>query len=381
MTFFDEGGKLISATDWLKKYEDYYFLGAPISKRVNSRNQSSRFVEDLVCSLLDQPGLLSQDDLILLMAWKLGRIDHGSSEALRRVIYKQNFDTTLISKGQFGPLNFSKSIPYLAANMATLVQSLNRNPSYLVDWVRGPHPELEGFGITYILTMQFFITQGKDPIYDKFAHMGAIAIYQGLKPGSQIEWKPIQDWGEYQGYVDLLRPISAACSQPSISPPNMSVPRPVDRALWVYGHFFDELKPVQNRRALSATSANQLANGSEMSDRATLIRCSVDSMSQAYADGRMRVVLGVCPEFTNRAPKLRLGDGRIPITLSTPVGDFEAGIRAWSSTSDRPYICPDLRLRRTQQRETLARVLENCRISIGSVVDIAISGNTWKIVD
>jgi hypothetical protein len=160
----------------------------------------------------------------------------------------------------------------------------------------------------------------------------------------------------------------------------MSVVRPVDRTLWVYGHFFEELKSTQNRRTLSSTSANQLASGGEMSNRTRLIRCSVDGMSQAYADGRTRVVLAVRPESTNGAPKLRIGDGRIPITLSTPVGDCEAGIRAWSSASDRPYIWPDLRSRRTQQMETLATVLENCRISTGSVVDIAISGDTWKIV-
>jgi hypothetical protein len=232
--------------------------------------------------------------------------------------------------------------------------------------------------ITYILTVQFFMTHGKDPIYDKFAHMGAIAIHQGLKPGSQIKWKQIQDWSAYQGYVNLLTPISAACSQPCNSP-FMSVPRPVDRALWVYGHFFEEPKPMQNRR-LSNTSVDQLASEGEMSNRTRLIRCSVDSMSQKYADGRTRVVLAVRPESMNGAPKLGVGDGRIPIILSTPVGDFEAGIRAWSSTSDRPYVCPDLRSRRTQQKETLARVLDNCRIFTGSVVDIAISGNTWKVV-
>jgi hypothetical protein len=137
---------------------------------------------------------------------------------------------------------------------------------------------------------------------------------------------------------------------------------------------------MQNRRTLSSTSVNQLASEGEISDRTRLIRCSVDSMSQTYADGRMRVVLAVRPESTNGAPKLRIGDGRVPITLSTPVGDFEAGIRAWSSTSDRPYVWPDLRSRHTQQKETLARVLENCRISTGSVVDIAISGSTWKVV-
>lgn len=95
MTFFDEHGETISGTEWAQKYKAYYFLGSPTWKGVSRRNQSSPFVEDLVCSLLDQPGLLLQGDLILLMAWKMGLIDHSSSEVLRKITYKQNFHTTL----------------------------------------------------------------------------------------------------------------------------------------------------------------------------------------------------------------------------------------------------------------------------------------------
>jgi hypothetical protein len=379
MTFFDERGGQISVAEWLKKYEQYYFLPGPTWRGVNRRNQSSRFVEDRVCCLLNQSALLSKDDLVLLMAWKMGLIDHGSSETHRKVIYTQSFDVNLISKGQYGARNFSKSIPYLAANMRQIVQSVAHRPQYLVDRVRAPHPELEGFGITYVLTVQFFVTHGRDPIYDKFAHLGAIAIHQGLKPGTPIKWAPVQDWSEYQGYVNLLKPISAACSQPGTSS-SMTVPRPVDRSLWVYGHFFPEAKPMQNRRTFSTAPTVQHASISGSSN-GTLIRCSIDSMSQLYANGRTRVVLAVRPECINDAPKLRLGDGRVPITLSTPVGDFEAGIRAWSNTSDRPYVCPDLRRTRTLEKTTLAIVLEDCRIPINAIVRVAVAGNTWKIFD
>ena len=55
---------------------------------------------------------------------------------------------------------------------------------------------------------------------------------------------------------------------------------------------------------------------------------------------------------------------------------FELG----AAPATSPMLSPDLRSRRTQQKETLARVLEDCRISTGSVVDIAISGNTWKVI-
>ncbi len=254
MKYFDDTRKMTPALDWLKKYEPFYFLGGPVSPRINRRNQSSRFVEDKVCALLEQPTLLSKQDLILLMAWKMGLIDHGSSEARRKIIYKQNFDLALINRGRFGILNFSKSIPYLADKMPEIAQNLAKEPKYLLDRVCGPHPELQGFGVTYILTVQFFITHGRDPIYDKFAHMGAIAINQGLQPGDSIRWAPVQNWTEYQHYVDLLKPISASCAQSTSGLP-MTVPRSVDRALWVYGHFFKEAKVVRKVQAFSVKAA------------------------------------------------------------------------------------------------------------------------------
>lgn len=380
MTFFDERGAQISATAWLKKYEAYYFLTGPTWSAVNPRNQSSRFVEDKICALLTQSRQLSKGDLVLLMAWKLSLIDHVSSDRLQEVVFAQNFDKNLISR-QYRALNFSRSIPYLAANMPQIVQRLAQNPQYLVDWVRGPHPELDGFGITYILTVQFFITHGRDPIYDKFAHMGAIAIHQGLKPGTPIRWAPVQDWSEYLGYVNLLKPISADCSE-STANSSMTVPRHVDRALWVYGHFFQELKAAQSRRMPSVISPSQLPKGSQMAGGSTSIRCLVYDNKITYSDGLQQVVLAVLPGYKQQVwsniGELRIGT-RIDITLSTKVGDFEAGVRAWSSTSDRPYICPDLRSKRTQQKERLARVLKECGIRTGSEIDVAVAGRNWKI--
>jgi len=87
MTLFDEQGNPIQCQQWLATYEPYYFLNGPTwDRRINSRNQSSRFVEDRVCALLAKTVPLSQNDLILAMAWKIGGlIDHSRSEASQRI--------------------------------------------------------------------------------------------------------------------------------------------------------------------------------------------------------------------------------------------------------------------------------------------------------
>src|SRR5437763_12846059 len=108
MTFFSPSGRRISYEEWLNIFEPYYFLKGPTTgRRINARNQSSEWVEDKVCDLLLKSESLSTDDLTLIMAWKMGLIDHKKSKSKRAVVYRQNWAATLRANGQYGTLNFS----------------------------------------------------------------------------------------------------------------------------------------------------------------------------------------------------------------------------------------------------------------------------------
>lgn len=233
MDFFDERGNQIPCQRWLETYEPYYFLYGPkLGRRINGRNQSSRFVENSVCSLLSSAYGSSKDDLIRAMAWKIGLIDHQRSETRREFVYRQDWPVRLSAKLQFRTLDFSKSIPSLVSSMPAILAHVRDNdPRYVFDLA----PELPGFGYVYTLTVLFFASQGRFPIHDKYAHVGSLAIHAGFRPGSHVDYKGIQKWRDYEDYMSLLAPIGKACPQEASS---MLVSRPVDRALWVYGHFF-----------------------------------------------------------------------------------------------------------------------------------------------
>jgi hypothetical protein len=246
MTFFDAQGNQIQPAQWLSTYEHSYFLNQP-KQNGQPRNQTSPFVENRVCALLGQTTPLLRRDLVLAMAWKIGLIDHSLSEARRSIEYRQDWPTKLTAKTQFRTLDFSTSIPYLAANMPKITQISQVNPQYLYDLA----PRPKGFGHVYILTVLFFVTHGRCPIYDKYAHIAAVAIDQGLPPGSYVSYREGQKWSDYQQYMNLLLPIGKACPQ-QLGNPSMFISRPVDRALWVYGHLFetgtkvcDTAKPVR----------------------------------------------------------------------------------------------------------------------------------------
>lgn len=222
MTFFDQNGNQVSYHQWLGIYRPSYYQGGPPLVR----NQSSHRVENRIDALLIQPTPLSQPDLTLALAWKSGAIDHAAS--ISSVQYKPaNFPTALI--GGHWKWNFSHSIPYLAANMVTIVNQLAANPAHLVN-LKLPG---KGFGPTNKLAIQFFITHGSEPIYDKYAHKGALAIDQGRKPGRHVTgYRPVQTWSDYQSFKCLLRRIGLQAQGSKF------ISRDDDRALWVYGHGF-----------------------------------------------------------------------------------------------------------------------------------------------
>jgi hypothetical protein len=253
MPFFDQQGNSIQSQQWLKTYEPYYFLGGPkLSRkidgrnktgRIDGRNQTSHFVENEVCALLSLATPMSQQDLTLVMAWKIGGIiDHAQSEASQRIVYRQsNWPTTLTAISRFGTLDFSRSIPELANRMNTISDQINQgNPRYLFDLA----PRPKGFGHVYILTALFFASHGKYPIYDKYAHIAAQAINQDLPPWNVGHYKELQNWNDYEDYMGLLSTIKEAF-QGQVENSSMFISRSQDRALWVYGHLSgsDEKSP------------------------------------------------------------------------------------------------------------------------------------------
>jgi hypothetical protein len=293
MKCFDEHGNQIQYQQWLKTYEPYYFLNGPTrGNRITSQRQTSPFVENRVFALLTQTTQLSKLDLILAMAWKIGEIDHPGSEAAKNIKYLHNWPTALKDRYRH---DFSVSIPSLAARMPTILTQVGQgNPQYVFDLL----PKLEGFGYVYILTVLFFVTHGRFPIYDRYAHIAALAIDQGLPPGSCVTYRDVQKWSDFQHYMNLLLRISKACPQQLGNPP-MFISRPIDRALWVYGHFFETKpstpSPTRPSGGHSAAPVKSASNG--------VLFGRIRDLCQITRDGWRRREIIVC-QATNDYPKV-----------------------------------------------------------------------------
>jgi hypothetical protein len=229
VAFFDRTGNQVLYHHWFSIYQPSYFLGGPpLGRKVNRGNQSSQWIENQIDALLAQSTPLSQADLTLALAWKIGAINHPAS--VSSVNWRPaNFPTALIG-GRY-KWDFSQSVPYLATNMTAIINQLAPNQAYLFN-LKLPGA---GFGPTNKLAIQFFITHGSEPIYDIYAHKGALAIDQNLNPQLGLPvagYRQIQSWSDYQNFKCLLRRIGLQAHG------SMFISRNDDRALWVYGHQF-----------------------------------------------------------------------------------------------------------------------------------------------
>lgn len=129
--------------------------------------------------------------------------------------------------------------------------------------------EIDGIGMVYAITLLYFITNGQYPIYDKFAHIALLAIlsentdsekeYGGIVPiKDSIYQKKINMGKTKKKFLDIdgifeqylkeyVYPINNifGCNYGEFIEANSN--RDIDRALWSYGHLFNENEENKKR--------------------------------------------------------------------------------------------------------------------------------------
>ncbi|MBR6444064.1 MAG: hypothetical protein IKS63_01390, partial [Firmicutes bacterium] len=99
----------------------------------------------------------------------------------------------------------------------------------------------KNIGPVYIINAMFFVSGGKAPIYDAFAHKAVRSLVMDIAP-SEVYLGGNPDKNEtknvvlmYQEYMTLLKKVFS-CTFKDKTQNDMFISRELDRALWVYGH-------------------------------------------------------------------------------------------------------------------------------------------------
>ena len=189
MKFYTLDGNEIDRTVFVEKYGTSYYIDRP--RYIPRVGQSSRPIEDYMDELLKN-GIKEPLDVVRILAWKLGKIKHSESKngfvyakdwknAERFEVYRYN-----------RPFDIRKISEYISNNITCLEETAMIAPQKVLCELRNLN--VTGLGTVYLITLLYFISRGKYPIYDRFAWMAIQAICGDKKPGeavavTELPWK------------------------------------------------------------------------------------------------------------------------------------------------------------------------------------------------
>ena len=234
MKFYTLDGNEIDRAEFVRKYGNSYYIDRP--RCIPRVGQSSRTIEDYMDELLKN-GVKESLDVVRILAWKLGKIKH--SESKNGFVYAKDWkNAERFEAYRYNrPLDIRTISEYIANNITRLEETAMKDPQEVLCELRDMN--ITGLGTVYLITLLYFISCGKYPIYDRFAWMAVQAICGDKKPGeaiavTELPWKNSHAFERvFDTYMvpfmeQLESVFGTACQEC----------RDVDRALWVYGHAF-----------------------------------------------------------------------------------------------------------------------------------------------
>lgn len=233
------------------------------------KSYGKEWVEDIVYSpWVDSDKKPEVVDVFRVLAWKAGKIKYEDSvESERRIVYEKNW-----IEGDTGDDIESLQIRYQRTIQGQVFEPFakgiieirnkyhenhNANDAWgeLLKLTKENDSVTRGIGTVYLITLLHFITGGDMPIYDRFA-MSSLVVWKLGKIGERIPEGSIirgcalpdknseaaktlleDSDGRYQQYISLPK---EHCKDKAVynNENEYITNREVDRALYVYGHFF-----------------------------------------------------------------------------------------------------------------------------------------------
>lgn len=239
MKFYAKDGTELSKETFIKSYNDSYYLGN--NRALKRVTQNSKYVEKEIDQLLNN-GIQTPLDVIHILSWKIGKIKHKDSDNENRFVYAKGWEDAENFKIKLynNTLDVKEFVLYIIENIPELEKLSENDPQEVLNLLKKHSPK--GIGTVYLVTLLYFISKGKYPIYDRFAMMSLDAILGDIKPYSQkikapvlpdkrnSKFEHVMD-SYYKEYVEKINKIFRDEYWEN---------RDIDRALWVYGHAFSK---------------------------------------------------------------------------------------------------------------------------------------------
>lgn len=242
MYYFPNKGEITSQAEFINFYDQCYYLYVSPSK------------EKEIEEILKGSKSLNKQNIIKILEWKTGGKYDNAIKRLTNPYGSISYTTICQIEEAVKTQKRDKIMSETEAK--NLLKTLLK---------------FDGIGPVYAITLLYFITRGQYPIYDKFAHIAIVVIYNQKQYGSIIYDRylnrntPLSDGPEQTVYLNSIDLKEKGSNEPKgqaidklfsdyhdhyLTPLNtlfhceygkdFNTDRRIDRALWVYGHLFNE---------------------------------------------------------------------------------------------------------------------------------------------
>ncbi len=272
----DEPEKVLCPSFDIEKLEKYYFIADeenaitesdakdnPIKPNFRTYSEIEKEIERIIEKDKWEP-----IDVLRILAWKTGKIKHEESKDKTKQCGRLKFqyssgwpdddesvdsDKMTIQLPQSSKME-AKDFIKLANKVISLrkdyvnrAKSIEKIWEELVDFAVDKNNKMHGLGTVYLITLLSFISKGEKPIFDRFAmasltalklkkykkEVYRLSVIRGCSLPKKTEINRVKrilgEETEYGKYCSLLE---------EFFPNGEWKERRVDRALWVYGHYF-----------------------------------------------------------------------------------------------------------------------------------------------
>lgn len=214
------------------------------------QKDTNKKAEDEITKLLGK-NEFDKKDIFLIMAWKMGKIKAGKEQ----IEYFGNWDEEHIrvyKTNKAREEKNAKQILYETIDFENIAKTINKKKD-TCDWKLNNWLDtfcnIKGMGPVYTITLRYFASHGKYPIYDRFADMALRAIcgeYKDRKITDQkleIPFELMPNYSKknqekiesrYHNYCKRIEKIFGL--------EKYRENRSIDQALWSYGHLFKAKK-------------------------------------------------------------------------------------------------------------------------------------------
>lgn len=264
MKFYDKSKKQFVefGDSFIEQYTAAYYYpenGEINQPLIKGLSRCSRYSEKEIEHVLKN-GIKNEEDVVHILAWKIGKITHKTCSEKKPFSYSSdwadlenydkwasNFSTIQLRKNQFPIKEIAEAV---LAHLSHWEKDIEQNNwlGVLEDFNNiKREKDWKGLGTVYCITLLYFISKGKYPIFDQFADKALDVISQNKEEFPNIDsksYKPLPSdlpikvgklklfKERYDEYCEKIEKLKSQLSVRYRNPQN----RDLDRALWVYGH-------------------------------------------------------------------------------------------------------------------------------------------------